>query len=171
MLEANFLGIFGLTEDRQRQFGGFGQDFHARDPQFDLAGRQVGVHDRGLAGHHLTVHADDALGAQTFDGLEARRLGVQHQLRQAVVVAQVDEQKAAVVALAVDPAGQADIRTGIGQTEGAAGVGAVGVHGRFVLDYRPQTAQFGRAEGRIIAPESQGLRPDRGQKTRPVRKS
>ncbi len=122
VLEADVLRVFGLAEDRQRQFGGFRQDLDAGDAQLDLAGRQVGVHDRGLTGHDLAVDADDALGAQAFDGLEARRLRVQHQLGQAVVVAQVDEQQAAVVALAVDPARQADIRARIGQTEGAAGV-------------------------------------------------
>ena len=54
---------------------------------------------------------------------------MQHQLRQAVVVAQVDEQQAAVVALAVHPARQPDIGAGIRRPKGTAGVGAIGVHG------------------------------------------
>jgi hypothetical protein len=54
---------------------------------------------------------------------------VQHQLGQAVVVAQVDEDQAAVVALAVDPARQAHIGAGVGGAQGAAVVGAIGVHG------------------------------------------
>ncbi len=58
------------------------------------------------ARHDLAVDAHDALGPQSFEGLEAGRAGMGDQLGQAIVVAQVDEQQAAVVALAVDPARQ-----------------------------------------------------------------
>ena len=52
-------------------------------------------------------------------------------LGDAVVVAQVDEQQVAVVALAMDPAGQADASAaGVGEAQRAAGVRAIGVHGR-----------------------------------------
>ena len=44
------------------------------------------------------------------------------------MVAQVDEQQAAVVALAVDPAGEAGFMAGIGGAQGATVVGAVLVH-------------------------------------------
>ncbi len=50
-------------------------------------------------------------------------------LGQAVMVAQVDEQHPAMVALAVDPAGQADGRADVAGTKVGASMGAVGVHG------------------------------------------
>ena len=46
------------------------------------------------------------------------------------MVAEVDEQHAAVVADPVAPAGQPDVGTDVGFAQGAAGVGAVAVHGR-----------------------------------------
>jgi hypothetical protein len=133
VLEADLLGIVRLAEHRQRQLGGFAQHLDGGDADLDLAGRQVGVHDAGVAGHDLAVDLDHALGAQALDRGEARGLGVQHQLGQAVMVAQVDEDQAAVVALAVDPARQADRIAGVGGPQGAAGVGAIGVrrgHGK-----------------------------------------
>ena len=44
-----------------------------------------------------------------FGGLERVGVGREHDLRHAVVIAQVDEQQLAVIALAVDPAGQPDV--------------------------------------------------------------
>ncbi len=60
--------------------------------------------------------------------LEARGVRVQHQLGQAIVVAQVDEDQPAMVPLAMDPAGKPDGLAGVGGAKRAAGVGAVGVH-------------------------------------------
>jgi hypothetical protein len=42
-----------------------------------------------------------------------------------------------VVALAVDPSGQAHGGPGVGQPKGAAGVGAIGVHGVFSVEAPP----------------------------------
>jgi hypothetical protein len=50
-------------------------------------------------------------------------------LRDAVVIAQVDEQQIAVIALAVDPAGEPHRRAGIGKAELAAVMGSISVHG------------------------------------------
>ena len=50
----------------------------------------------------------------------------------AVVVAQVDKEQAAVVALAVDPAREAGGDAGVLLAQPAAGVGAIAMHG-FVL--------------------------------------
>ena len=52
------------------------------------------------------------------------------------MVAQVDEQHAAMVALAMHPAGQAHGRADIGFTKGAASMGAIGVHGVLVFQLR-----------------------------------
>ena len=59
---------------------------------------------------------------------EQRRRDVDHALRDAVMVAQIDEQQLAVVALAVHPARQPGRGAGIRQAERAAGMGAIGVH-------------------------------------------
>ncbi|MNQ77402.1 hypothetical protein D3C85_922680 [compost metagenome] len=140
VLEADFLRILRLAKDRQRQFGGFRQHFNGQDADFDLAGGQVGVGGFGRAADHFAVDLDDAFGAQALDSFKARRLRVQHQLGQAVVVAQVDEQQAAVVALAVNPARQTNIRARIRRTEGAAGMGAIGVHDRISSENGCRTA-------------------------------
>ena len=47
------------------------------------------------------------------------------------MVAQIDEQNAAVVADAMAPAGEADLGADVGLAERAAGMGAVAVHARF----------------------------------------
>ena len=47
------------------------------------------------------------------------------------MVAQVDEDQVAMIALAMDPAGEPDLLADIGQSERAASVRAVGVHGEF----------------------------------------
>ena len=128
VLEPDFLGILRLAEDWQRQFGGFRQHLDRLNPHLDFSGGQVGVDGRAFAQHHLAVDTDHALGAHPLHPLEARRLRVQHQLGQAVVVAQVDEQQTAVVPLPVHPAGQADRGAGVGSAKRAAGVRAIGVH-------------------------------------------
>ncbi len=62
--------------------------------------------------------------------LEQRARNVEHALDQAVMVAEVDEDQVAVVALPMDPAGDPHHGPRIGGTKGAAGMGAVGMHGR-----------------------------------------
>ncbi len=47
------------------------------------------------------------------------------------MVAQIDEDQIAMIALAMDPAGEPDLLADIGQSERAASVRAVGVHGEF----------------------------------------
>ena len=120
VLEADFLGVVGLAEHRQRQLGGFRQQCHRHHLHFDLAGGQFGDFTAGRPCARRL--ADDALGAQAIDGLEARRAGAQHQLRQAIVVAQVDKDQPAVIALAVNPTRDANGLAGIGGAKRAAGV-------------------------------------------------
>ncbi len=130
VLEPQLFGIVGLAEHRQRQLGGLGDHVDGRHADLDLAGGQVGIDGVGRAGQDLAVHPDHALGAQALDAVEARGLGADHQLGQAIVVAQVDEHQPAVVALAMDPARQPDILARVRRPEGAAGMGTVGMHGR-----------------------------------------
>src|SRR5262249_52940934 len=60
---------------------------------------------------------------------EGRRIRVHHALGQAVMVAQVNEQHAAMVADAVAPAGQANGLADVALAERAAGMGPVTMHG------------------------------------------
>ena len=60
---------------------------------------------------------------------KAGEFGIGDDLGQAVMVAQVDEQQAAMVAHAVDPARQADVRADVGLAKGGAGVAAIAMHG------------------------------------------
>ncbi len=68
------------------------------------------------------VDADDPLGAHLLDVGEGRRIGIGDALRDAVVVAQVDEEQTAMVAHAMHPAGQPDRLADIGFAKGAARV-------------------------------------------------
>ena len=79
---------------------------------------------------HRAVDADHPFGAHPLGRAEGRRVGVGDALGQAVVVAQVDEQQAAVVAHPMDPAGKAHGLADIGGLEGATGMAAIAVHGR-----------------------------------------
>ena len=64
----------------------------------------------GVAGLDPPVDADHPFAAHLLGRREGRRIGIGDYLRQAVVVAQVDEQHPAMVADAVDPAGKTDRR-------------------------------------------------------------
>ncbi len=44
------------------------------------------------------------------------------------MIAQIDEQQATVVTLAMNPARQAGLRTGVGSAQGATGMRAINVH-------------------------------------------
>ncbi len=128
VLQADFFGIFRLAEYGQRKLGGFRQHFDIGNDHFDFTGRQVRIDHIGVTGHDIAVDADDAFRAQAFDLGKARRRRIEDQLGQAVMVTKVDKQKAAVIALAMDPARQADLGAGIRCAQGAAGVGTIDVH-------------------------------------------
>ncbi len=60
--------------------------------------------------------------------LKAGRVRVDHDLRQPVVIAQIDEQEPAVIADAVAPAGEARGLADVARAERAAGMGAIAMH-------------------------------------------
>ena len=65
--------------------------------------------------------------------LNAAEIRVGHQLGEAVMVAQVDEEEPAVIADAMAPAGQAHVLSDVGFPQVAAGVGAITVHQRVLV--------------------------------------
>ena len=83
------------------------------DLQLDLAGRQVRVDRLGARRTTVAGRAEHVLGPQLVGQLEclAGGVGVEDELDDAGAVAQVDEDQAAVVAAAMDPAG--DPRLGV----------------------------------------------------------
>ena len=84
------------------------------------------------------VDPDHEFRAQLLGGLERGQVGIDHALGHAVMVAQVDEQHAAVVADAMAPAGEADglrrSRRGRGRRRCASDSDAWGLH--FLKDAR-----------------------------------
>ncbi len=127
--EAQVFRVVRLAEHRHGQLLGRRQHLDLGGNHLDLARRELGVHrrlsvdDRPVA--HGAVDADHPLRAHRLGRLEGRAVGVGHDLGQAVVVAQVDEQQAAVVAHAVHPARQAHVLADIGFAQRPAGVRAV----------------------------------------------
>ena len=147
--QADILGIVRLAEHRQRQFLGLAQHFELADEHFDRAGRLLGVDRLGRARLDLAVDADHPLGAHRLGELEGGGIGIDHQLRQAVMVAQIDEQQAAMVADAVHPARQPHIIAHVRRRQSGAGVGAIAVHFQVSFEgwSRAETAPDKRMRG------------------------
>ncbi len=108
ILQAQVLRVVGLAKDRDRQLLRRRQHLDFTGHDLDLASgeiwidRRFGVDDRPLA--HLAVDADDPFRADALRLLESGAVGIGDHLGEAVVVAQVDEQQAAVVAHPMHPA-------------------------------------------------------------------
>ena len=128
VLEPCFLGIFLLAEHRHRQFAGRPQNLDLADIDLDRAGRQVGILGAARPPPHLAVDPHHPFRAQRLGHLESRAVGIGHHLGEPVMVAQIDEQHAAMVANAVAPARQPGLDADVALAERAAGMGAVAVH-------------------------------------------
>ena len=128
VLEPDLLRILLIAEHRHRQLIGRPQHLDLADVDLDLAGRHLGILGAGRAASHLAVDPHHPFGAQRFDLLERRAVRIGDHLAQAVVVAQVDEENAAVVAHAMHPAGEPDLFVDVALAERAAGVGAIAMH-------------------------------------------
>ncbi len=128
ILQADVFRIFLIAKHRQRQFGGRAQHLDLIGEDFDLAGRQVRILGARGAIAHLAVDLDHPFRTQFLGVLEGRAVGIGHHLGEAIMVAQVDEQHAAMVADAMHPAGDPDRGANVGLAERAAGVGAITVH-------------------------------------------
>ncbi len=129
VLEAHVLRLVGLlvgdVEGRHLR-GGLHDELVRLD--LDLARRQVGVDRVGRAELHLARHRDDALEVRLLDEGEEAARGVDDDLRQAVVVAEIHEEDAAMVAKAEHPAGKSDGLARVAGAELVAGMGAIRMH-------------------------------------------
>ena len=128
VLEPDLLRIFLVAEHRHRQLVGRAQHLDVLDVDLDLTGRQIRVLGAAGTAAHLAVDPHHPFGAQRLDLLERRTVRVGDHLAQAIVVAQIDEENAAVVAHAVHPAGEPDLFVDVALAERAAGVGAIAMH-------------------------------------------
>ena len=141
VLEANVFGIFGIAEYRQGQFLGFRMNRDFASGYFNEAGWKVLVFGARGTGLHLAVNPYDPFGTDLFRRLEGRRGRVNHNLGQAIMVAQIDEQQAAMIAHPVDPAGKPDVLALVINSELATGVAPVSVrHGRNVPRFARKSA-------------------------------
>ena len=156
VVEADILGIFGLAGDRHRQFGGGRLDRRLRaattsiSPVGELGVDRLRPRARRL--RRSIVTTDSTRSASS--SCERLAAGGGDDLGQAVMVAQIDEQHAAMVALAVDPARQADGRADIGGAQVGAVMGTVGVHGQLLL---AQDGWSGREMERRASPFTRPL--------------
>src|SRR5690606_22940077 len=82
------------------------------------------------AGDDLAIGADHGLLGELVQRLVRLRARSRHELRDAVVIAQIDEEDAAQVAPIVQPATQPDVGADVRGAELAAGVGPVPMHRR-----------------------------------------
>ena len=106
VLKPYVLRIFLLAEHRQRQFAGRTQHLDLADIDLDHAGRQFRIVGACRTAAHLAVDPHHPFRTQFFGVLERRQIRVGDALGQAVMVAQIDEQHAAMVADTMAPARQ-----------------------------------------------------------------
>ena len=108
MLQAHRLRQVLVVELERRRLRRV-QDLEVVGEHLDLAGHEVRIGAALGAQAHEPRHADHELVAQRFGGGERRgAVGIEDDLHEAFAVAQVDEDDAAVVAAAMDPAHQRD---------------------------------------------------------------
>ena len=105
VLKPYVLRIFLIAKHRHRQFAGRPQYLDLADIELDHAGRQFRIIGAGRTAADLAVDPHHPFRAKLFGVLERRRIRVGDALGQAVMVAQIDKQHAAMVADAMAPAG------------------------------------------------------------------
>ena len=154
------VGLDAVFDGERRRDGGV-QHLKARRQNLDFARSHVRVHGLCHTGAHATRHLDDIFATQVLGHgkfVGAHTVGVDNYLRIASTVAQVDKDKAAMVAVVPHPAGEHDLAVDVLHTQLAArgGVHAVFVdvigHGVFVLALHGTFAQNARSQNREWAP-------------------
>ena len=120
--QADVLGDRRVVGNRERRRLRLVQQPDLLRQHLDFTGVELRVDGVGAAQLHGPQHGDDELGSQLLgDGHHGRVVRHQH-LRNAVAIADVEEQQAAEIANPMDPAEEDDLRADVGRTERAAGV-------------------------------------------------
>src|SRR5688572_11650060 len=91
---------------------------------FDFSGRHFRVHRFGGAAVDAPEHGDDVLRPQALRRFDERGLIPHHDLRDAVSIANVDEDERAEIAYAMNPAEQDHVPAGIRRRQSTARVSA-----------------------------------------------
>ena len=153
IFEPHVLGILLIAEDRQRQLRRRAQNLDRRHIDFDEARRHLRIFGAGRALAHGAVDAHHPFRAQLFRQRKGRRIRIDDALGDAVMIAQVDEQHAAMVADAMTPAGKSDFGIGLRLAQVAARVSAITMH---VLSRRKRHARR-RAKTSVIVERFIGI--------------
>ena len=156
ILEAQRIVGVDVVLDRERRRLGLREHLDALDPDLDRAGRHLVV-DLGAARADLAGDADAPLRAQLARCIVRRLVErlVEHELREALAVAQIDEHAAAVVAVGLDPTGQDDVLSGVPGAQGATAVGSR-MRGQERAHEAGTLARFNAVLGAIRAPSPKG---------------
>ena len=105
----HLVDLIGRARNVEGRVLGRVEDRHLVGDHLDVAGGEIGVAQTFGARRHLALDLHDELAARLRRNVVRRSLvAVDGDLRQSKAVAQVDEDERAVVAAAVDPAGQRD---------------------------------------------------------------
>ena len=120
--QPHILGHIRIVGNRERRRLCLVQDADLTCDDLHFAGGQLRVDGVGRAGTHLAGDTHDVLGPQPLRRPEQRV--VDHDLREAAAITDIDEQHAAQIAHAMHPAKQRDFLSDIGRTYSAARVGS-----------------------------------------------
>ena len=120
--------IILLAEHGHRQFGGGSENLDSGDIDFDQAGRHFGIFGarRGVSAPRR--RSARPIPNEAFRLVESRRIRIDHALGHAIVIAQIDEQHAAMIANAMAPAGKTNRFAGLHLAKAAAAMGTIAVH-------------------------------------------
>ena len=129
VLEAHILALIGLFVrhvDGRNARGGL----HHQLVRFnlDLACRKLGIDGIGRTELHLARHGDHGFEMCLLDKTEETAARVHHDLREAVVVAEINEKDAAVIAEAEHPPRKTDRLARVRGAEFVARMGTVRMH-------------------------------------------
>ena len=123
-----FVALFFFGHLEGDDFG-FAEHFHLVSHDLNFTGGELGVDGFGDTVNDFSGETDGGFNAPVFDAFVKRFGRIDNDLSQAVVVAQIDENDAAVVAYAMDPAGNFYSFANVFFAQLAAGVCSVSVHG------------------------------------------
>ena len=107
--QPGLLGVVALGVDLERQEIGRRLEHEIIGDQLDFPGRQLGIDRLGAARDHMAGDGEHALQPGALGEREEAVLGLEHDLGDAEVIAQVDEQQLAMIALPMHPARQAHV--------------------------------------------------------------
>ena len=133
VFHAQLVAAVGIVLYREGRRLGTVEHLQARDLHFDVARGEFGVLVAAL--QHLAVHPDNAFAPQFPDAAAERGIGlhIEHQLRDAVTVAQIDERHAAQVAATLNPTAKRHGGANVRQAQRAVGMGSIGCFHIYIL--------------------------------------